>query len=75
LVFPGGVCEDIDDKYLKSGKFEVFSRITAIRETVEETGVLILPPKVRFERVKEFKEYYRKKEESKISELIAESWS
>lgn len=31
LVFPGGVCEDIDDKYLNSNNFHLYSKITAIR--------------------------------------------
>lgn len=35
LVFPGGVCEDIDDKYLNSKDFHQYSKITAIRETAE----------------------------------------
>lgn len=33
LVFPGGVCEDIDDKYLSCKNFQLYSKITAIRET------------------------------------------
>lgn len=41
LVFPGGVCDKEDEIY--SGEFAGFAKITAVRELLEETGILLLP--------------------------------
>jgi 8-oxo-dGTP pyrophosphatase MutT (NUDIX family) len=44
LVFPGGKVED-EDISLAGGDAELASRLAAIRETFEECGVLLAPPK------------------------------
>lgn len=41
-VFPGGVC-DPADKHHNKEKFIEYGKVTAIRETFEETGLLVLP--------------------------------
>jgi 8-oxo-dGTP pyrophosphatase MutT (NUDIX family) len=44
LVFPGGKVED-DDISLAGGDTELASRVAAIRETFEECGVMLAPPR------------------------------
>lgn len=41
-VFPGGVCEK-EDRQAEGDTFMDVGRITAIRETLEESGLLLLP--------------------------------
>lgn len=42
-VFPGGACEDGDRVMAGSGEFGVYGRVTALREFLEETGLLVYP--------------------------------
>jgi len=41
-VFPGGVCE-AEDQLSQNSSFPDIARVTAIRETLEEAGLLLLP--------------------------------
>jgi 8-oxo-dGTP pyrophosphatase MutT (NUDIX family) len=41
-VFPGGVCEK-EDQATENSSFVEYGKITAIRETLEEAGLLLLP--------------------------------
>ncbi len=49
VVFPGGACdkEDIEfsKKVFNDDSFQTYSKISAIRELFEETGILLIPSK------------------------------
>lgn len=49
-VFPGGVCQ-LTDKHHNKEEFIEYGKVTAIRETFEETGLLVLPQEYPVEKL------------------------
>lgn len=49
-VFPGGVCDPADLIH-NNKEFVEYGKVTAIRETFEETGLLMLPEESRVQDV------------------------
>ena len=76
FVFPGGACDPQDSQCLEEGaSFMEYGKITAIREPLEETGILLVPSNCIIQyTLSHLKELYATRNDKAMAEVVYTTW-